>query len=76
MKKNILHPCSGATVPITLATVCSGIGAPEEALRNIGINHKIVFGCEIDKYARQSYRAIHGDVPMYNDNDEVVIKTK
>lgn len=38
-----------------VATVCTGIGSPEMAIRNLGIEHEIVFGCEIDKYARQTY---------------------
>lgn len=40
-----------------IATVCTGIGSPEMAIRNLGIPHEIVFGCEIDKYARQTYLA-------------------
>ena len=42
---------------LKVATVCSGIGSPEVAIRNLGIKHEIVFGCEIDKYARQTYLA-------------------
>lgn len=40
-----------------IATVCTGIGSPEMAMRNLGIEHEIVFGCEIDKYARETYLA-------------------
>lgn len=40
-----------------VATVCTGIGSPEMAIRNLGIEHEIVFGCEIDKYARETYLA-------------------
>lgn len=40
-----------------IATVCTGIGSPEQALENLEIDHEIVFGCEIDKYARQTYLA-------------------
>ena len=40
-----------------IATVCTGIGSPEKAIENLGIPHEIVFGCEIDKYARQTYLA-------------------
>ena len=40
-----------------IATVCTGIGSPEKAIDNLGIPHEIVFGCEIDKYARQTYLA-------------------
>lgn len=52
---------------IKIATVCSGIGSPEFAINDLGIEHEIVFGCEIDKYARASYKAIYGNVPMYED---------
>ena len=40
-----------------VATVCTGIGSPEIAIRNLGIEHEIVFGCEIDKYAKETYLA-------------------
>src|SRR5574344_1575782 len=38
----------------------SGVGAQRMALRNIGIEHEVVAISEIDKYAIQSYEAIHG----------------
>jgi DNA (cytosine-5)-methyltransferase 1 len=40
-----------------VATVCSGIGSPEQALKELGAEHEISFACEIDKYARQTYLA-------------------
>lgn len=40
---------------IEVGTVCTGIGSPEQALRELGIPHKIKFACEKDKYARKSY---------------------
>lgn len=42
---------------IKIATVCTGIGSPEQALKNLNIPHEIVFGCEIDKFARATYLA-------------------
>lgn len=42
---------------IKVATVCSGIGSPEQALKNLGITHEITFACEIDRFARQTYLA-------------------
>lgn len=46
----------------------SGIGAPELALKNLNIPIKKIFACEIDKYARKSFTAIHGDEGVfYND---------
>jgi len=51
-----------------IATDFSGIGAPEQALTNLGIKYKTAFACEIDKHARKSYEAIHGrPVDFYND---------
>lgn len=38
----------------------AGIGACSEALTNLGIEHEIVDAVEIDKYAVQSFNAIHG----------------
>ena len=38
----------------------SGIGAFESALTNLGVNYEVVNYCEIDKYASNSYSAIHG----------------
>lgn len=42
---------------MNIGTIFSGIGAPEQALLRINPNFKIVFACEWDKYARQSYLA-------------------
>ena len=42
-----------------LLSLFSGIGAFEKALKNIGINYKLVGFSEIDKYAIKSYCAIH-----------------
>lgn len=50
-----------------VGTDFSGIGSPEQALKNIGIKHSVVFACEIDKYARQSYLANHECKTMYED---------
>lgn len=50
-----------------VATVCTGIGSPEMAIRNLGIDHEIVFGCEIDKYVRQTYLANFEPGFMVND---------
>ena len=52
---------------LKVATVCTGIGSPEYALRELGIPHRIVFGCEIDKYARQTYLANFTPEMMFED---------
>ena len=48
---------------ISLATLFSGIGAPEFAAREVFDNTKTIFACEIDKFARLSYLANH-DAPL------------
>lgn len=56
---------------IKLATVCSGIGAPEIGLKELceelNLPYEIVFACEYDKYARSSYTSIHGEHTIYPD---------
>lgn len=38
----------------------SGIGSPEQALKNLGVDFELVGFSEIDKYAIKSYCAVHG----------------
>lgn len=45
---------------LKVRTLFSGIGSPESALRNLGVEFELVDFCEIDKYAVKSYCAIHG----------------
>ena len=52
---------------LKVATVCSGVGFPEVAIKNLNIKHEIVFGCEIDKYARQTYLANFNPNMMLED---------
>lgn len=42
---------------ITIGTSCSGIGAPEQALRQLGLNSKILFAGDIDTNVKKSYFA-------------------
>ncbi len=44
---------------MNMLSLFSGIGAFEKALTNIGIDINLINFCEIDKYAIQSYCAIH-----------------
>ena len=44
---------------VRLATLFSGIGAPEFAAREVFDETETVFACEIDKFARLSYLANH-----------------
>ena len=53
---------------MTLATLFSGIGAPEFAAREVFGEVETVFACEIDKFARQSYLANHeAPIVFYED---------
>lgn len=45
---------------IKLLSLFSGIGAPEKALTNLGIDYDLVGYSEIDKYASKAYSLIHG----------------
>jgi DNA (cytosine-5)-methyltransferase 1 len=48
---------------MTLGTVCSGIGCPEQALKNLGIEFEVAYYCEIDRFAADTYTQLHG-VPL------------
>ena len=45
----------------------AGIGTQRMGLERAGIDHEVVGICEIDKFAIDSYEAIHGDVNNYGD---------
>ena len=45
----------------------AGVGSQTQALKNIGLEHEVVAISEIDKYAVQSYDAIHGKVNNLGD---------
>jgi len=52
---------------LKIGSFCSGIGSPEQAIKDLNINHSIEFACEIDKYARMTYQANHEAKIMYED---------
>lgn len=56
---------------ITMNELFSGIGAQTTALKRLGIEHKVVGISDIDKYANQSYVAIHGQTRQYGDISKV-----
>ena len=49
----------------------SGVGAQRMALRNIGVEHEVVGISEIDKFAIQSYEAIHGKTLNFGDISKI-----
>lgn len=59
-----------------LLSLFSGIGAFEKALTNIGVDYELVGFSEIDKYAIQSYCAIHGVSEDLNLGDISKIKNE
>mgnify|MGYP003634126842 FL=1 len=52
---------------LKIGTDFSGIGAPEQALKKLGIKYKSVFACDIDKYAKQSFLANYNTENWFDD---------
>lgn len=54
---------------LKIATMCSGIGTPEIALKELGLELDIIFACEIEKFARKTYLKNHkiNKKSFYND---------
>lgn len=57
-----------------VGTFFSGIGSPEQALLNLGVNHEIEFACDIDKYARETYLKNFDCKNMYEDITDLDMK--
>ena len=55
---------------IRLATVFSGIGAIEHALKRLKLKHEVIFAGDIDKYVKQSYFANY-DIDEKNWHDDI-----
>ncbi len=55
------------TTQLKIATLFSGIGAFEQAVKRSKIKHKIVFANDIDKYCKQSYDANYKYDAWYDD---------
>lgn len=53
--------------PLRLIELFAGIGSQTQALTNIGVAHRVVAISEIDKYAIQSYEAMHGTANNLGD---------
>lgn len=60
---------------IRLLSLFSGIGAPEKALKNLGIDYDLVAYSEIDKHASKAYSLIHGVPQTKNLGDITKIDT-
>ena len=69
---DILNEPLKLTPPIRMFEAFSGIGTQAMALKRLGVDYELVGFSEIDKYAIQSYHAIHGDVKNYGDITKMV----
>ena len=54
---------------LKVRTLFSGIGAPEKALKDAGVDYELVDFCEFDKYAIKSYCAVHNESEEKNLGD-------
>ncbi|MCB9034081.1 MAG: DNA (cytosine-5-)-methyltransferase [Chitinophagales bacterium] len=68
-EKNFAHP----NKTIKLATLFSGIGAIEFALRRLNLKTEIIFASDIDKHAKESYFANYDidDTRWYNNVKDI-----
>ena len=56
---------------LRLIELFAGIGSQTQALTNIGVDHEVVAISEIDKYAIQSYEALHGKANNLGDISKI-----
>lgn len=49
----------------------AGVGSQTQALKNIGIPHEVVAISEIDKYAIETYKQLHGEVNNLGDISKI-----
>lgn len=61
---------------LRVLSLFSGIGAPEQALKELGIDYELVNFCEIDKNAAEAYCLLHGATPDQNLGDIVEVAYK
>lgn len=52
---------------LLVGTDFSGLGSPEQALKRLNVDHKVVFACDKDKYVKQSYLANNETEIFYDD---------
>jgi DNA (cytosine-5)-methyltransferase 1 len=52
---------------LTVIELFAGIGSQTQALKNIGIEHKVIGISEINKYAIMVYEMLHGKVNNFGD---------
>lgn len=74
MSFDSLKPTYKITKPIRLIELFAGIGAQAKALENLGVDFEHYRICEFDKFAVQSYNAIHGT--EFTTSDITALKGK
>lgn len=52
---------------LKVGTTFSGIGAPEQALKNLGIKHEVKWACDNNKYAKEAYYLNHTCSKWYDN---------
>lgn len=57
---NLMKPITTSQYRLRVMSLFSGIGAPEQALKNLGIDYELVNFCEIDRQAKKAYCILHG----------------
>ncbi len=60
---------------LRLGTTFSGIGAPEQALKNLKIDFETEWACDIDSDCKKTYLANHGCRVWYNDICDIDVQT-
>jgi DNA (cytosine-5)-methyltransferase 1 len=58
-----------------IGTTFSGIGSPEQALKNLSISHSVEWACDICKFAKQTYLANHECKQFYDDITKIDVDT-
>ena len=68
--------------PLRLIELFAGIGSQAKALKNLGVEFQHWYVCEWDKYAIQSYNAVHdtnfdtSDITKLTANDLNIVDTE
>lgn len=65
-KENIVWSITTKPYKLRVLSLFSGIGAPEQALKNMKIPYSLVNYCEVDKKASEAYSLLHGVPETYN----------
>lgn len=67
IKNGDYSPVFKRTQNLTVVELFSGIGGYAEALRRNNIEHELMGISEINKYAIEAHKILHGDIPNYGD---------